>query len=134
MKVSATAHLTLTFRGGPQYASYVRMVYRIHASMLQQVTQNIVHVGCHFGTQVVAGSHVTSTVFLYTCYLHPPPPPTTPAAPVFEDKRQLIIKQLTLPFSHPVSVSSSRRGGGLIFNGCHPRQPECLPVCVRSLP
>jgi len=61
----------------------------------------------------------------------PAPSPTTPAAPVFEDKRQLIIKQLTLPFSHPVSVSSSRRGGGLIFNDCHPRHPECLPsVCT----
>jgi len=59
-----------------------------------------------------------------------PPPPATPATLVFEDKRQLIIKQLTLSFSHPVSVSSSRREGGLIFNDCHPRHPEGLPVCV----
>jgi hypothetical protein len=60
--------------------------------------------------------------------------PLSPATSVFQDKRQLIIKRLTLSFSHPVSVSRSRGDARFISAVVSVTCIACVCVCVFSLP
>jgi len=138
MKESATVHLTVTFRR----AHNIHLTSELSTEFMRRCYSKLHKIQCmsdfiseRNGTYVVTGSHVRSTVLWYTCYLHSPPPhPTPPPATtvtlVFEDKRQLIIKQLILSFSHPVSVSSSRTEGGLIFQRLSSSVTRKVYLCV----